>query len=60
MDIITKYKNDTQLKLVDSKIMNDYSYNVSNIKIKNLGFEFRYTIEDGIKETLDLLSGIKN
>ena len=60
VDIITKYKNDTQLKLVDSKIMNDYSYNVSNIKIKNLGFEFRYTIEDGIKETLELLSGIKN
>ena len=38
MDIITKYKNDTQLKLVDSKIMNDYSFNVSTVKIKNLGF----------------------
>jgi len=43
------------VKFVDTKIMNQLSYHVSNEKFKALGFTFNGSLETGIRETIDLL-----
>ena len=47
------------IEMVDSKIMNQLSYNVSNEKISNLGFNFSGNMERGIRKTIELLSGFQ-
>jgi len=42
---------------VETKIMNQLSYEVSNKKIKALGFEFNGELRNGIAETINLLKG---
>lgn len=51
IDII-KIKKKINLKFVNSKIMNQLSYKVSNKKISNLGFRPIYNIKSEIFETL--------
>ncbi|HUX95561.1 MAG TPA: SDR family oxidoreductase [Bacteroidales bacterium] len=51
---IKKYVPDLGINFVDSKIMNQLSYTVSNEKFKKLGFEFKYTISD-IFDTIMIL-----
>lgn len=46
------------MELVDSKIMNQLSYNVSNKKFKSLGFDFKGDLERGISETINLFGTI--
>ena len=58
INIIQKYLPTTQVELVNSKIMNNLSYNVSSQKIISKGFKFLSTIEDGIKDTIDLFKSI--
>ena len=45
-----------EVELVDSKIMNQLSYEVSNARFNSEGFRFSGGIEDQVCETLDLLS----
>lgn len=53
--ILKKNNKSLKTKYVDSKIMNQLSYEVSNLKFKNTKFIFKGSISNGISETLDLL-----
>lgn len=48
----------TDIQYVDTKIMNQLSYEVSNLHFKKLGFEFTGSIEKNIHETLELLNSV--
>jgi UDP-glucose 4-epimerase len=43
------------INYVDSEIMNQLSYNVSNERFRKLGFEFRGSLQKSIGETIELL-----
>jgi nucleoside-diphosphate-sugar epimerase len=47
------------VEFVDSKIMNQLSYNVSNEKFKKLGFKYNGSLAKSITDTIRLFSGIK-
>jgi nucleoside-diphosphate-sugar epimerase len=56
---IEKHIPNVKIELVENKIMNNFSYNVSAQKIINEGFEFSSSIENGIIDTLSLFKSIK-
>lgn len=60
LEIIKKYIPNLIIEYVDTKIMNQLSYTVSNNKIINLGFEYAGDMHGGIKNTIDLFSSINN
>ena len=60
IDIIRKYEPQVQIKLVKNKIMNELSYDVSSKKIQKKGFIFSKTLDEGIKDTINLFKSIKN
>ena len=60
IDIIRKYEPNVKMKLVKSKIMNELSYDVSSKKIQKKGFIFSKTLDEGIKDTINLFKSIKN
>jgi len=43
------------IQYVDSEIVNQLSYEVSNLRFKKLGFEFKGSVEKSIGETIELL-----
>lgn len=49
---------DLQVELVDAKIMNQLSYNVSRRKFEGRGFTFSGDLPKGIYDTIDTLSAI--
>jgi len=49
---------DIEISYVDSQIMNQLSYTVSNEKFRKLGFEFQGSLEEGIRETVNLIRGV--
>ena len=55
VNIISKHVSDISVKYVDSEIMNQLSYHVSNKRFRDLGFEFEGDLENGIGKTIDLL-----
>lgn len=55
IDEIRKFIPNIDIAFVDNKIMNQLSYEVSNKKFKNTGFQFKGSINDGIKNTLKKL-----
>jgi nucleoside-diphosphate-sugar epimerase len=55
VDIISAYVPNISIEYVDSQIMNQLSYNVSNNRFCDLGFEFKGDLEQGIGKTVDLL-----
>ena len=55
IDIIKKYVLDVKISYVDSKIMNQYSYEVSTERIKKLGYNFTGSLEKSILDTINLL-----
>jgi len=58
IDIISNYVPDLSIQYVDTAIMNQLSYHVSNDRFKNLGFEFHGNLAKGISETIQLFKGI--
>ncbi|MDD5170565.1 MAG: SDR family oxidoreductase [Syntrophales bacterium] len=48
------------VQYVDSKIMNQLSYNVRNERFKKTGFGFSGDLREGIRETINMLNGIKH
>lgn len=59
-DYISKYSSKKiKIKFVNSEIMNQLSYEVSVEKIKKKNFLFKGSIEEDIKETIDLLRYFK-
>ena len=55
IDIIKKTIPDLSINFVDSPIMSQLSYTISNKKFTNLGFDFKGNIDKGVTETLELL-----
>jgi UDP-glucose 4-epimerase len=55
VDIISTYVPNISIEYVDTQIMNQLSYNVSNDRFSDLGFEFKGDLEQGIGRTIDLL-----
>lgn len=55
VDAIRAFVADLDVAFVDTKIMNQLSYEVSCDRLKALGFEPRGSMEDGIRKTIDLL-----
>jgi nucleoside-diphosphate-sugar epimerase len=54
---IQKYIPEMDIKYVDSKVMNQLSYNVSDRRFKSMGFIPQGSIDERIKETINLLRG---
>jgi nucleoside-diphosphate-sugar epimerase len=52
IDVIKKHVPEIQISFVDSPIMNQLSYEVSNKKSIGLGLTYNGNIEDGIRESL--------
>lgn len=59
VDTIQKYVPDTKVEFVDSRIMNQLSYEVSCEKFMALGFEFKGGLNQGIEETIKILQGMR-
>jgi len=53
---IKKYVPDIKIKFVQSEIMNQLSYEVSNQRFIDKGFEFKGKVETNIKDSIELLS----
>jgi nucleoside-diphosphate-sugar epimerase len=56
-EVISRYVPDISVELVDSEIMNQLSYEVSGRRFESVGFTSRGQLEQGIRETIELLSG---
>ena len=59
IEIISYHVPDLSIQYVDTEIMNQLSYNVSNSRFKGLGFQFGGNLEKGIGETIDLLKEVR-
>jgi len=57
--VIQKYIPDLRVQLVDSPIMNQLSYEVSDRRFRSLGFKSQRSLDKSIKDTIDLLNNIK-
>lgn len=55
VDIISANLPDISIEYVDTEIMNQLSYDVSNYRFSKLGFEFKGDLEQGIVSTIGLL-----
>ena len=58
IDVLRVHVPDLEVKMVDSPIMNQLSYHVSNAKFEKLGFRFQGNLKRGISETLQHLRGL--
>lgn len=59
VDVISEYVADVTIEYVDTRIMNQLSYEVSNQRFINQGFEFTGDLSAGIHDTVKLLRGIR-
>ena len=55
VEIIKTHIPDITIQYVDTEIMNQLSYRVSNSRFKTHGFKFNGSLEKGISETIQLL-----
>ena len=53
--IIRKEIPALKVQRVNSKAMNDYSYEVSTNKLRSLGFRFKGSLKKGVRDTIRLL-----
>ncbi len=59
VEIIRRHVPDVAVEYVDTEIMNQLSYHVSNQRFSDLGFTFRGSLEQGIGQTIALLRGVR-
>ena len=57
-EYIRMFVSNLQIEFVDSRIMNQLSYNVSSEKFSNLGFDSIGDIKAGIENTIKLLGNV--
>ena len=55
VDLIRQEEGDVEVQFVESPIMNQLSYEVSNRRFKERGFQFTGSVEKSIGETIELL-----
>lgn len=60
IELIKEYIPKSTIDYVDTKIMNQLSYIVSSDKFTNTGFNFRGSLKNGIRDTLNIIGGIRN
>jgi len=58
LDVIRAHVPDIAIEYVDTKIMNQLSYHVSNQRFRSRGFEFHGNLRRGIADTFSLLRGV--
>jgi nucleoside-diphosphate-sugar epimerase len=58
VDLIQVHIPGVEVSLVDSQIMNQLSYIVSNEKFKQLGFDYQGKLTQGIADTIQLIRGV--
>ncbi len=58
VEMISSHVPDLSFHYVDSEIMNQLSYRVSNDRFRSLGFEFKGDLKRGISQTLEWLRPI--
>jgi len=59
VDTVRGYLPDSRIELVDARVMNQLSYEVSREKFLGLGFEFRGSLPDAVRETIALIRGVR-
>lgn len=59
LTVILRYVPDLQINFVDTAIMNQLSYHVSIERFRKMGFECKGDLENGIRQTIDLLKGVR-
>lgn len=59
VDEIRAFVPDVEVTLVDSQIMNQLSYTVSNQRFRAHGFQFTGNLQERIAETVSLLKGVR-
>jgi hypothetical protein len=57
--MIKSYNNSLQIDLVDTPLLNQYSYQVDDSKIKSLGFTPKDDLCQEIYKTLTLLNNLR-
>lgn len=60
IDTIKKIVPDVKVEITKSPLLNQKSYNVSDEKIRKIGFVYGDDLERNMKETIELFKGIKN
>lgn len=60
VDIISEKISDVKVELVDSRIMNQLSYEVQNQKVASIGYQPRSDIRQEIHESISLLKNIRS
>jgi len=58
LNVISNYVPEVSISWVDTEIMNQLSYTVSNRRFTDLGFVFRGDLQEAICETINLLKGV--
>jgi nucleoside-diphosphate-sugar epimerase len=59
IEMISCHVPDVSVQFADAQVMNQLSYRVSSTRFQSLGFEFRGDLERGVRETVDLLRGVR-
>jgi len=59
LSIISRYVPDLKINFVDTAVMNQLSYHVSIERFRKMGFESKGDLENGIRQTIDLLKGAR-
>ena len=60
VEIIKQHVPSTKIDFVDTPLLNQHSYHVSNQKLKDLGFHESDELKEYIAKTLLMLSGLEN
>lgn len=60
LDVIRTHVPDIAVEYVDTKIMNQLSYHVSNQRFSSCGFEAHGDLRRGIADTISLLQGVQS
>ena len=60
IDTIRLYKSNVRIRLTQSPIMNQLSYDVSREKSEKKGFTYTGNLKRGIRETIRKFSGLRN
>ena len=60
VEMIRAQVNELNVEFVDTKIMNQLSYEVENSKIRNCGLELTGSVKECVRDTIELLQGIDN
>jgi hypothetical protein len=56
---IEKVSDKVELNMVDTPLLNQFTYDVSDDKVRKTGFEPKDKLEVSVKETLKLLDNLK-